>query len=520
MKNSFHPPLLRTFRHSLLIGSAVCLLPSLGQGQVTWDGTTDPNLSGSWNTATNWSGDAVPTGAVLLGDVTTGDRTITVTTTPANFTDMDIVQTTIGSTNTVTLNANLNVNASASQWWGSATNATAGVSSVVLNLGGFILKQTNTANRRNTFANTINFDLPNGAIFGANGANDYDFAFAGDVNVFQFSRVGRDAGTNDGDFTFSLLNGATLDVGADTGTLALVNLSTSSAASATSLVGNFQAGSTTTVAPGGEIFFRLSNSATPGGNKEIVLTNSGNIFLAGSLGARSFGTSAVTFTNNGSIRIQGGAALLQRENNSGTGDGLAPTFTNTSAGVISSDGGGSSSTWTYSDDITPGTDVAFTQNGTIAVGGTSSTGLDGVGSLTLANFSTTLGTSAVFSLEIGGSAAGQFDTLTLDSGSFDTAASGETLNISLVNSFDPIASQTWQLFSFTNGTVPTGDGFSTLNLPSSANGSFSFDNNPSSPSFGQLSFNAVPEPSSVALLFASSLLVGLSRRRSAKVKLA
>jgi hypothetical protein len=484
---------------TILTGSLALILPALSRAQ-TWDGTTNSNNSGSWNTATNWSGDVIPTGAVILGDVTSGNRVITVDTTPSTPTDVDIVQTTAGATNAVTLNANLSVNAAAAQWWGAAANAGAGVGAVTLDLNGFVLRNTNTGSRRNTFANTINIGGASGnaAILGANGGNSYDYAFAGDVNVTGFGRIGRDAGTLNSNFTFNMLNGSTLDVGA--ATLAITNLSTSVTASTTALVGNFQAGSTTTVAAGGAVSFRLTNSATPGGNKDISVANNGNIILSGSLNGRSFGTGAVTYTNNASLKVVGAAATLGRLDNTGSGDGAAPTFTNSATGVLSSDGGGAASTFTYDDDVAAGSSVAFTQNGTIAPGGTSTSGLDGVGALTLTNFDTTFGSTGILALQVGGTGGSQFDTLTVSGGTFLTGAIGDTVNITLTNGFDPVVSQVWQLFSLTNGATIGGDGFTNVSLPSSINGSFSFDNDINSPSFGQLAFTVVPEPSSGTLV--------------------
>ena len=105
---------------------------SLEAQTYTWDGTTDPNASGNWSTATNWSSDVVPGAGntAVLGNVSTGTRVVTYdTAAPTTLGGLQFQQTTAGAVNELAIQLNgITINSDVT------VGATAGSSLLYLNI--------------------------------------------------------------------------------------------------------------------------------------------------------------------------------------------------------------------------------------------------------------------------------------------------------------------------------------------------------------------------------------------------
>ena len=136
-------------------------------------------------------------------------------------------------------------------------------------------------------------------------------------------------------------------------------------------------------------------------------------------------------------------------------------------------------------------DTTLTVNGLLAPG--NSVGIINVTGNLLS------GSSAVFNFEIAGLAS--FDQLNMTG----NAAFAGTLNVSLINSFNPGQGDSFDLFDFVSTSSP----FDALNLPS-LGGSLSWD---TSTLYTDGIVSVVPEPSIIGLLTVCGLGLALLRRR-------
>lgn len=152
------PRVIRTTQQ-FLIGSL--LVSSAFAAPVTWDGDTNPNASGTWETSDNWNPNGVPgvsDNAQLL-DVTTGTRTVTISNgSPQTINKLTITQTTVGAFNVLRLDDDLTISLSGFNT-PFAIAATAGQDSIVTHIAANkTLRATNsTAGMTGTlFAGTLN----------------------------------------------------------------------------------------------------------------------------------------------------------------------------------------------------------------------------------------------------------------------------------------------------------------------------------------------------------------------------
>lgn len=106
------------------------LIAALTAQAADWNGSGD---GASWSDFGNWSGGTVPNGEnATLGDVTSGTRTISITSAVPAITALAMSQTTAGATNVLSLGADLTINGTSPF----AINPAAGTESVILNLVG------------------------------------------------------------------------------------------------------------------------------------------------------------------------------------------------------------------------------------------------------------------------------------------------------------------------------------------------------------------------------------------------
>lgn len=143
---------------------------------VTWDGGGTPNTGGSWQTGTNWSGDAKPLAGdtAALGDVTSGTRTVTLDGVES-ITQLSMTQNTGGATNALTVNNTLTLTGATPF----ALTAGAGAAALQVNIAGGSTLAASSANPgMNPAAGT--FSLGAGSVLSFTASNtSYDPA----VNV-------------------------------------------------------------------------------------------------------------------------------------------------------------------------------------------------------------------------------------------------------------------------------------------------------------------------------------------------
>jgi len=221
------------------------------------------------------------------------------------------------------------------------------------------------------------------------------------------------------------------------------------------------AGGTTTWS-GSNVTMALANGA-------IVNTSAGSIWNYTNDSSMSFiGGTAGSFNNNGTFEKTGGTAISTIAvpfNNmgtvvAGTATLQIPAFTQTAGNTILN--GGSIQTFNL---LIQGGSVTGT--GTVQGNVTNAGGSVAPGSSITAGAISIVGIysqsrTGAYNVKIGGTAAGQFDTLTMSG----AATLGGPLNVSLINSFSPALGNT---FTILTAASVTGT-FSTANLPALSTG--------------------------------------------------
>ena len=229
-------------------------------------------------------------------------------------------------------------------------------------------------------------------------------------------------------------------------------------------------GAVTFAAGGPGSSFLLQNGAT--------VSNTGTWNLQGDEFVTYNGGTATTFNNNtgGIFEKTGGTATSQVStvfNNAGTVLANAATlfFTNTvaqTAGKTALNGGGIQTTSTHPLSMQGGSltgagtlvgDVSNT-GGSVAPGSSTAAGTITINGSSLGIYSQS-GTGA-YNVKIGGTVAGQFDTLTMSG----AATLSGPLNVSLINAFTPVLGNTFTILSASSVTGI----FSTTNLPALTTG--------------------------------------------------
>lgn len=493
-------------RFPFLAATLLAAFSNLSAQTVNWDGTTASDVSGLWSLGTNWAGDAAPsTTAIVAGliNVTSGTRTVTIASGETiTAKSLLFTQTTAGASNVVNIAAGGLLNLGGGQTWAAPTAGTNRV-----DLGGTVdftgLTSGNvTVNTALTFTNT-------GAVFrSSNTSGAPVFNFNGVVNVNAGSGGTASIAYTGGNRAISATFGSTSSLLINSGTLEV----------ATTLYNNSPAvtvalqGVTTIVSGSGLSLIADSANNVSTGSASVALTNSGTLSQSGTITTSSRGAAgSATLTNSSVWKVSGLTAAIEKTNRA---TALNPTIVNSTGASFT--GATASDKIDFNHLQTPGTDIAFANSGTIAAGnGSGLTALTSVGTLTLVDFAITNASGSFMAFDVGGSGAGEFDVIALQSSSL--VFTNSTLAITLVNGFTPGAGFSVNLFTSDVPASVSGS-FASITVNGVADANYSFAYN-STTGIGTLSYvSAVPEPSTYALV-AGALALGavVVRRRLRKV---
>ncbi len=115
------------------VGALLSCLPLLAQA-ITWDGGGVSNTSGTWETGGNWNPDGVPlsSDSVILDDVTSGTRTVTISSGSGQaINDLTITQTTGGAINKLSVEEDFTVSSTSNPL---AFTSSAGQGGIVIDI--------------------------------------------------------------------------------------------------------------------------------------------------------------------------------------------------------------------------------------------------------------------------------------------------------------------------------------------------------------------------------------------------
>jgi len=315
------------------IFAAAALFPVLGRAaNVTWDGDTDANADGFWETGVNWSTNAIPAAGdnVQLLNVTGGTREVTISDgSPQTVNKLTITQTTVGAVNVLNVNDNLTISGNAAPF---AITATAGQDSIITNIAaGKTLLATNAGSITNSaYAGTIN--LAAGSIFKvaavATGADLALGSFGGPINVtgagaqLVLQRTRNTSGT--------LAFGGGITVTGDGSTLALNSRLDTNVVAAFSASVNYAGndGANNSVNLGAGTQFSISgNGATHNFTNKVKLAAASTPAAGAQMSIIGTGGSSTTTANfNGGLDLGAGAKMTLSEGNAAANLAGTSTF--------------------------------------------------------------------------------------------------------------------------------------------------------------------------------------------------
>ncbi len=521
---------------ALAIASLALSPLAVNAATITWDGGGGDDL---WSTDTNWTGvpdDTAPTttDVAAFNDVGSGTQT-TTSDTVRTIQALRINQTTTTAVNRIELGANLTLsNNNALQYnstTGGGTLANAAMFVLDLNGNDLILSSTTAAGVQ-TFFGTYRFDTTGSDIYsnwaiGTSGGNSLTFnvgttspsqLLATGANVVgRFGQIAATGGATNNNRPFTVNFGANSTVDVENGAeLQIARIGRHDTHTYT--VNNAGA---INVAANSKLTF-LVDSGTGSGTTTMNITNQvgGTLTQVGDIditrlrsGASSSHGGAISFSNAGTWIISGtGADLSLRFITNGSS--ATTTFTNsgTLRGATAND---QLNFNRYHGVNLQATLATLTNTGVISPGaGQNGDDLDSVGTLTLQDFDVTFsGVNAALRIDLGGTANGEFDVLTLTNGAL-TLDADSNLELYYVNGFDGSVGGSWTILNYTsvngafdlvnNLTITGGAGVAT----DSANYSINYGAN------SAVLTLVVPEPASLALLAVGGLLI-LPRRSRA-----
>lgn len=459
--------------------AALVLMPLTSRAvNVTWDGDTNANNNGTWETSANWS-TAVPTTAdnAQLLDVTSGTREVTISSgSPQTINKLTITQTTTGAFNVLNLNDNLTISGNAASF---AITATAGQSNIVTNIGaGKILLATHSATMTSTFAGTLN--LGAGSIFkteAVGASSDLSFSFAGPINVTGagaeiIAKIGRNA-SGAAAFSGAITatgEGSTLTLRVLSSTDVLRNWGTMN------FTGNDGSGNSVNLAAGTQFNIASNGNTTNFTNRVSLAGTSGPTAAATMTSSGTAGNAATTGTMNlnGGLTLGAGAKFtlddrnavvnlagtstmatgseIRLKYNDAAGQGGA-VFANT--GALAMDGAAVAIDWTSPANQTSALARRFTNTGTWTLDNGSTVSFVSTNSRPTSGFG--VGTNnfntGTMTVKKGSSVGFQdlFNTGTLNLGSSTAGVSDTTVSIgSPLNTFSAAV--------LNNGLTPTSTG--------------------------------------------------------------
>ena len=346
-------------------------------------------------------------------------------------------------------------------------------------------------------------NVANGASFDANGFSPVfsDLSGSGSLSVGTAGLAVQPSGAS----TFTgVLSGAGGFTMSGTGTLTLSNANTFGGTTTISS-GTVELGAPGALPTGTPLVLSAGATLDLNGNTATLgkLEGSGGtIALNGaSLAVDQDGTSTFsgTITGTGGLSKSGVGLLIL------TGDQSFTGSTNISAGELKINGSAATSPFTVSGGILSGNGTVGTL--TVASGGTLAPG-NSPGLLTVNGDLTMSGTTT---MELSGTirGVGGYDAIDV-SGVTGSITFGGTLTVTLIDGFNPVGGQSFDLFNWTGSSSGT---FGTINLPA-LTGGLSWDTG-ALYSSGVLAINgtAIPEPSAYAAILASIALFATVYRR-------
>lgn len=504
-------PMASAIVASLMVSAAV----QAAVPKDNWNGLAGDN---NFNTAGNWSTGAVPdsTYEAVLVNVTSGTRTI-VLTSPTTTNKLTMTQTTAGATNKFQLNADftlLNGNVG-----GADANNAAGN---VIDLNSHAISFTGGSGA--TFYANVNMNgdgstIENPRVFSGPLTSSSTYTFYGAVNVTGNAYMKQNfQSTNQSSAwtgPFNVNFNRTLNL--TSGSLSIQKMPWSQTGSNDTFV-TFN--SAANLAAGTSL--NISNDTASGtGNSAVTLTNNDTTTQSGTvkLMSRSNGAAEIKNAAAGTWIIAGSGAAVQR--GSTIANATAPgKLTNT--GMLQ--GSGVADTLTYTSLLTGGTLPAQRLNlindGTIAAGNGSGSAAS-VGTLTLAGVDLTVSATGKINLDLGNVAGGEYDVLSLMATSAASAgvltlASGSTLNVNLLDSYD--VTQSFSIALINYGSLSAGSTFTNVLIDGQAlDPSYQLTYGDSALILQHIAAAPAPEPATFGMLAlaAGALLMRRSGSRKA-----
>jgi|GEM_PF-3143388 len=512
---------------------------------VTWDGgdPASPNTGGIWNDTVNWDAGALPTttNLTVLPSVTDGStRTVTQDIgAGTTINALQLIQSSPTGVNKLSLSGNITLSAasrenatvdSTSSAFRVTLSGGATVDQVQLDLNGFTINTTTNGSGATGGMNiggTVNFNSAGSSMVQTSAGHTGINVFGALVATAD-GRIGRDNGVTSGtgNGTINFMSGSSLDITSGVFSVEIAGRRGQSRALNLNNSGSINISSGATLA---EVWTAGANSSN---EASVTMTNqtAGSITQAGTLALRAHHDAAsvnsplISLVNNGTWTVSGSDAVIRRLT---TSDNAAyvtvPTMTIGTTGTLK--GSGASDTLEFNEEVALSNRMTITNNGIIAPGaGSNGAGLASVGTMILQDINLTMGATGNLKMDLGGSGAGQFDQLNLQTGITDPAgagtvdlgAVGDTLSLSLVNSFAP--GLDFNIALITAGSVigefdiVTLDAVAfTANQLTVPEGTYTLSYTPTSVN---LSFvGLIPEPSTYVLLALGVLVIGVGVRR-------
>lgn len=307
-------PLIRAFMRGH-VPAALVVFASLtlgaGAAPVTWDGGSDANAGGTWETTGNWNPDGVPGSgdSVTLGDVTGGTRTVTISPGfPHSAGQLTITQSTGAAVNKLSIGDDLALSSSGATL---AITAAGGTGSVVIDIAaGRTFSATRSAASTNTLGGTFNLLGAGSTFLQTSTTAAMATTFSGPVTAAAGSSlktVGTSAAvTLNGDSSFGTGAKVGLEFAATNGTASFTNNATLSLDGATLTFDWSATGSPANPASGARNYTNTGGWTLKNNASVVLVSSSGSMPTSGGFNTMT-GNS-----NSGTLSLESGSSMVSR----------------------------------------------------------------------------------------------------------------------------------------------------------------------------------------------------------------